>query len=176
VFYQNRERFNALLRAGKGETQEAAALFYYLNRTGYNGLCRFNSKGEFNVPFGQYKTITYAKSFPAFREAFAVWEFTTGDVEGVALRPDDFVYADPPYDVEFTAYAQGGFSWADQERTARFLAKHSGPIVLVNQATPRVENLYRSLGYAVRFLDAPRRISCTGDRTPAKEVVASRNL
>ena len=176
VFYQNRERFNALLRAGKGETQEAAALFYYLNRTGYNGLCRFNSRGEFNVPFGQYKTITYAKSFPAFRDAFSDWEFTAGDIEAVRLRANDFVYADPPYDVEFTAYAQGGFSWADQERTARFLAEHSGPVVLVNQATPRIEALYRSLGYAVRFLDAPRRISCTGDRTPAKEILATRNL
>lgn len=176
VFYQNRARFNAVLRAGKGETQEAAALFYYLNRTGYNGLCRFNSRGEFNVPFGRYKTITYAKSFPAFRDAFAGWEFTTGDVEAVALRPDDFVYADPPYDVEFTAYAQGGFSWSDQERTARFLSQHVGPVVLVNQATPRVERLYRSLGYAVRFLDAPRRISCNGDRTPAKEILATRNL
>ncbi len=176
VFYRNRDRFNALLRAGKGETQEAAALFYYLNRTGYNGLCRFNGRGEFNVPFGQYKTITYAKSFPAFRDAFAGWEFTTGDFGAITLSPDDFVYADPPYDVEFTSYAQGGFSWADQERTAEVFAQHSGPVVLVNQATPRVEKLYRSLGYSVGFLEAPRRISCTGDRTPAKEILATRNL
>ena len=59
VFYAQRERFNALLHAGKGGSQESAALFYYLNRTGYNGLCRFNSRGEFNVPFGQYKSISY---------------------------------------------------------------------------------------------------------------------
>ena len=176
LFYAQRERFNALLRAGKRESQESAALFYYLNRTGYNGLCRFNRRGEFNVPFGQYKSIAYAKSFPALRQALSDWEFTTGDVEAVALRPGDFVYADPPYDVEFTAYSAGGFSWADQERTARALARHDGPVVLVNQATPRVERLYRSLGYRVRFLDAPRRISCNGDRTPAKEILACRQL
>ena len=176
LFYMQRERFNALLRAGKGESEESAALFYYLNRTGYNGLCRFNSRGEFNVPFGQYKSISYARSFPAFREVLSDWEFTAGDVEAIALRPDDFIYADPPYDVEFTAYSKGGFSWTDQERTARALARHAGPVMLVNQATPRVEALYRSLGYAVRFLDAPRRISCNGDRTPAKEILATRNL
>lgn len=176
LFYQHRDRFNVLLRAGKGETQESAALFYYLNRTGYNGLCRFNSKGEFNVPFGQYKTITYAKSFPAFREAFESWEFTVGDFAAIPIRPDDFVYADPPYDVEFTAYAQGGFSWADQERTAQVLSRHKGPVVLVNQATPRIVALYRDLRYTVGYLDAPRRISCNGDRTPAKEVIATRNL
>jgi DNA adenine methylase len=176
LFYRHRERFNALLRAGESETQEAAALFYYLNRTGYNGLCRFNSKGEFNVPFGRYKSIAYARSFPGFVASLAAWQFTTGDVEAVGLQPDDFVYADPPYDVDFTAYAQGGFSWADQERTARFLAQHPGPVVLVNQATARIESLYRALGYTVQFLDAPRRISCTGDRRPAREILAVRNL
>jgi DNA adenine methylase len=46
----------------------------------------------------------------------------------------------------------------------------------VNQATPRVEALYRDLGYALRFADAPRRINCTGDRRPAREIMATRNL
>lgn len=176
LFYQYRERFNALMHAGKSECPESAALFYYLNRTGYNGLCRFNSKGEFNVPFGSYKTITYAKSFPAYREAFADWDFTAGDFAGISLKRDDFVYADPPYDVEFSAYSQGGFSWHDQTRAAEVFAKHRGPVVLVNQSTPRIDALYRRLGYEVRYLDAPRRISCNGDRTPAKEIFAMRNL
>lgn len=176
LFYQHRERFNALMHAGKSDSQESAALFYFLNRTGYNGLCRFNSKGEFNVPFGRYKAITYAKSFPAFREAFADWDFTVGDFAAIPLRRDDFVYADPPYDVEFTAYSQGGFSWDDQVRTAKVLATHRGPVVLVNQSTSRIDALYRELGYDLRYLDAPRRISCNGDRTPAKEILAARNL
>jgi DNA adenine methylase len=93
----------------------------------------------------------------------------------VALQPDDFVYADPPYDVQFTRYGKDGFAWDDQERTAECLARHRGPVVLVNQATARIEKLYRRLGYGVRFLDAPRRISCTGDRTPAREIFATRN-
>jgi DNA adenine methylase len=176
VFYRHRERFNELLRSGRADTEEAAALFYYLNRTGYNGLCRFNSRGEFNVPFGQYKVITYATGFGRFREALAQWEFTTGDFSDIAVDRDDFVYADPPYDVEFTAYSKGGFSWEDQERTAQVFAKHRGPVILVNQATPRIEKLYRGLGYDVRFMNAPRRISCTGDRTPAREILASRHV
>jgi DNA adenine methylase len=176
AFYEQRERFNALLRAGRGESAEAAGLFYYLNRTGYNGLCRFNRSGEFNVPFGQYKRIGYQREFCAYRETFARWTFATGDFATVPVAPGDFVYADPPYDVEFTQYARGGFSWADQERTATWLAKHAGPVVLVNQATPRIVALYRALGYTLRFLEAPRRINCTGDRTPAREVFALRNL
>src|SRR5204863_3946664 len=130
-----------LLTNGKAATKEAASLFYFLNRTGFNGLCRFNRSGEFNVPFGRYARISYTKDFLPYRDVLADWTFTTGDLEAVPLNRSDFVYADPPYDVEFTTYAQGGFSWDDQQRTAEWLAKHRGPVVLVNQATPRIEKL-----------------------------------
>jgi DNA adenine methylase len=176
VFYQNRDRFNELLTTGRAATREAAALFYYLNRTGFNGLCRFNRQGIFNVPFGRYVRIAYTRNFSAYREVFSDWAFTNTDVEAVPVERGDFIYADPPYDVEFTQYAKDGFTWDDQERTAVWLAKHRGPVVLVNQATSRVEALYRKLGYRVQFLEAPRRISCTGDRTPAREILGTRNL
>ena len=80
-------------------TVEAASLFYYLNRTGFNGLCRFNSRGEFNVPF--------------------------------------------------TQYSRAGFSWDDQARAVEWLARREGPVVLSNQATPRVVALYGKLGYDI---------------------------
>ena len=51
-------------------------------------------------------------------------------------------------------------------RPAEWLAEHPGPVVLSNQATPRIMQLYRSLGYKLRLLDAPRLISCNGDRAP----------
>lgn len=175
-YYDYRERFNALLARGQGASAEAAALFYYLNRTGYNGLCRFNRNGEFNVPFGQYRKINYWRDFSDYCQVFANWELSTLDFENVLLQPDDFVYADPPYDVPFTQYAKEGFGWNDQVRTAEWLAAHPGPVVLANQATPRVMDLYHDLGYHLRLLDGPRRISCTGDRGPATEVLALKNL
>jgi DNA adenine methylase len=176
LFYLHREHFNRLLASGNGETRAAAALFYYLNRTGFNGLCRFNRSGAFNVPFGRYARIGYTRDFTPYRDVFADWTFTNVDIEAVPIDRSDFVYADPPYDVEFTQYAKGGFSWDDQQRTAEWLAKHRGPVVLVNQATPRIEGLYRKLGFSVQFFDAPRRISCTGDRAPAREIMGIRNL
>ena len=176
VFYSYRREFNRLLQEGKGDTAEAAMLFYYLNRTGYNGLCRFNRNGEFNVPFGSYTHIGYRSNFLEYREVFAEWKFTSIDFEKIPLRPDDFVYADPPYDVEFRQYSKDGFGWDEQERAAAWLASHTGPVVLSNQATPRIVKLYRKLGYGIKFLHAPRRISCNGDRTPAEEVLAIRNL
>ena len=176
LYYEHRARFNALMSRGRENTAEAAALFYYLNRTGYNGLCRFNRSGGFNVPFGRYARINYVRDFSPYAIDFSGWDFSTGDFEEIALKPTDFVYADPPYDVEFTAYSRGGFTWKDQQRTARFCAAHRGPVVLVNQATDRVVRLYESLGYTLTFVNGPRRISCDGNRTPAREVVATRNL
>ena len=176
AFYERRERFNAILASSKANTREAAGLFYYLNRTGYNGLCRFNSRGQFNVPFGRYKTINYTADFTAYKEVLSSWTFTVGDVSELAIDRDDFIYADPPYDVDFTQYAQGGFTWEDQKRTAELLSRHPGPVVLVNQATPRIKDLYKALGFRIRELDAPRRISCNGDRSPAREVIATKNV
>jgi DNA adenine methylase len=176
LFYRHRSRFNELLRTSKHETREAASLFYYLNRTAYNGLCRFNRSGEYNVPFGRYTTINYRQAFPDYKRLFADWQFSDGRFDQIKLRSNDFVYADPPYDVEFTQYAKDGFGWGDQILTAELLAKHDGPVILSNQATRRIIELYRDLGFRLIRLDAPRRISCTGDRTRAKEVIALRNL
>ena len=153
LFYEHRARFNELLADRRQQTAEAAALFYFLNRTCFNGLCRFNRKGAFNVPFGQYTRIPYVRDFSSYQDVLGRWTFTTGDLESVALTRHDFIYADPPYDVPFTQYSRGGFSWDDQVRAA-----------------------YRDLDYTVDFLSAPRRISRTGDRTPAKEILATRHL
>lgn len=172
LYEHHRARFNELVRSGNITTREAAELFYYLNRTGYNGLCRFNRRGEFNVPFGKYKRITYRHDFSAYVPLLRSWTFLCGDFEQVPLEPEDFVYADPPYDVEFTQYAPGGFTWQDHIRLVQWLARHPGPVVISNQATPRVVELYREHGFQLYFLRAPRRIACNGDRTPAREVLA----
>lgn len=175
-YYASRERFNHLIDTNADETQEAAELFYYLNRTCYNGLCRFNRKGRFNVPFGKYKTINYLPNFDELTPQLAAWTFTAGDFESIPLQSGDFVYADPPYDVQFVSYSQQGFNWDDQVRLAHWLATHDAPVIISNQATDRIMELYQDLGYACITLPAPRRISCNGDRKPALEVLAMRNI
>jgi DNA adenine methylase len=176
AYYRARSRFNDLLTAGQQQSAEAAGLFYYLNRTGYNGLCRFNRSGHFNVPFGRHPRLNYKYDFTEFRAVFAGWTFLNRHFREVPLEAADFVYADPPYDVEFTKYSKDGFSWEDQLDAAEWLSKHQGPVILSNQATKRIVDEYKRLGFVIRTLDAPRKISCTGDRSPAVEVLAIRNL
>ncbi len=176
LYYRHRDRFNQLITEGRTESREAAELFYYLNRTCYNGLCRFNRSGQFNVPFGRHRTINYQRDFGQYQAQFGGWQFQTGDFESLALEPGDFIYADPPYDVEFTQYSKESFKWEEQERLARWLAKHPGPVVLSNQATGRIKDLYASLGFDLTIKEAPRMISCNGDRTKANEVIATRGM
>ena len=179
LFYLYRDWFNDLISKGsRGKrTSEAAQLFYYLNRTAFNGLCRFNSSGRFNVPFGKYKAVDYRSDFLSYRGLFRRWEFSANDFEKIELERGDFVYCDPPYfKVGFDRYSAGGFSWDDQVRLAEWLARCRGPVLLSNQAAPEIVRLYRKLGFRLKFIYGPRRISANGVRRPAREVLATRNV
>jgi DNA adenine methylase len=175
-YFKQRDLFNSLVESNTANTAQAATLFYYLNRTGFNGLCRFNSRGLFNVPFGRYKTINYIRDFSAYTRRLTHWSFACQDFERLTIEPDDFLYVDPPYDVEFTKYSKEDFTWTDQERLVEWLRSLTTPMVVSNQATERVIDLYSKAGFEIRTVSAPRRISCTGDREPALEMVATRNL
>ncbi len=176
LFYAYRSQFNQAAVSGRYTTSRAAQLFYYLNHNGYNGLCRFNKKGEFNVPFGKYKVIKYRRDFSEYQQPLSAWVFCDTDFEALNIKASDFIYADPPYDVEFRQYSAQSFDFSQQQRLAKWLSRHPGPVVLSNQATPRIKDLYRSLGFSLRMLKAPRMIACNGDREPAIEVLATRNL
>ncbi len=176
LYYQYRLRLNDLIASGNSDGSESAELFYYLNRSGYNGLSRFNSKGQFNVPFGRYKTINYLQDFSGYKEVFKNWQFLACDFEQLIIRSDDIVYADPPYDVQFTKYAKEDFTWHDQERLANWLGKLNVPVVVSNQATSRIIKLYKKLGFRINKLSAPRMISCNGNRAEAMEILAFKNI
>ena len=130
-------------------------MMIYLNRTGYNGLFRLNSKGEFNVPVGGYENpqICQPDNLQAVAAALGTnVTLTQCDFEGVldVACSDDFVYLDPPYaplnrTSQFTGYTAGGFSLADQERLQRIviqLASRGCWVLLSNSATPEIDRLY----------------------------------
>jgi DNA adenine methylase len=175
-YYELRESFNMLIEAESDGCAESAMLFYYLNHTGYNGLCRFNKDGKFNVPYGKRRKVNYRQDFSEYVAALAGWEIEHGSFEKTQLRSGDFVYLDPPYDGTFSDYSTGGFSWDQQEQLAEMFARHDGPVVASNNATARIINLYSRLGYEVHFITAPRSISSDGDRSSVIEMLAIKNL
>lgn len=179
-YYELREEFN-LTRS----RETRAALFIYLNRHGYNGLCRYNAKGRFNVPFGRYKRPYYperelhAFHLKAQRAEFQLSEFEQ-TLEGT--RAGDVVYCDPPYvplsaSSNFTSYSAGGFTMAQQQRLAK-LAQQSAergiPVVISNHSTEQIRAIYREAGGRCgRAFGVQRYISCNGGRRhKANELLA----
>lgn len=176
AFYEARAEFNNLIKAGKINSKKTAELFYYLNRTCFNGLCRFNSKNEFNVPFGRYKKINYTQDFTVYSQPLSNWEIACHDFEQTKLGDNDFLYIDPPYDTPFTQYGKEDFTWADQLRLIDWLGDQKVPMVVTNQATTRILKAYQAAGFTLTTLLAPRRIASSGDRTPALEMLATKNI
>lgn len=174
AFDDNKARFNELVLPR--DSKEAASLFYYLNRTCFNGLCRFNKAGKFNVPFGRYEKVRFVRDFSEYKVQFRHWEFENLTFEKLVVDDDDFLYVDPPYHVTFTQYSKEGFTWEDQKAVALRYATHPGPVVLSNNKTGPITQLYRKHRYDLHYRHAPRMISCDGDRTKAKEVLATRNM
>jgi len=150
---------------------EIAAWFVYLNRTGYNGLYRVNSKNGFNVPFGDYKnpTICDADNLRACARALKGARIEKRDFAAVLTRakPGDFVYFDPPYipltaTSRFTDYTSEGFSDADQLRlrnVALALKRRGVTVLLSNSSAPRVYALYEQHFDCVE-VDARRSVNC----------------
>ena len=175
-YYSLRDKFNALIQSEKAQTTELAKIFWQLNRWGYNGLCRFNQKGLFNVPYGDNKT---AKKFDLslYHQQFKHWTFTSGDFEQISLKAQDLVFCDPPYDNAFKSYCERDFSFEDQIRLVSWLDKYQGPTILMNHPTDRIMELYQDHGFSLSIISAPRSISCQKlGRKPCQEVVAIKNF
>lgn len=176
AYYRNRQVFNSCVQ-GLDRSTLAAWLFYYLNRTGFNGLCRFNAKGAFNVPYGKYKKVNYDIDFKAYQPILENWYFTAEDFTGLQLGTHHSVwFIDPPYDDGFASYQASKFSWTNQIRLAEYTAQRRGLIVAMNKPTERIINLYSKYGFRLWLIEAPRRISCNGDRTPVKELLITNSL
>lgn len=156
----------------------SAGLFYVLNRTCFNGMWRENAAGHMTTSAGTVRKSIPPCGGPEWAEALAGVDLSCrswldlGDL----VRPDDFVYADPPYDAGFVGYTPGGFDWPDHCLLADWLGAHPGPVVACNAATPRVRALYKAKGFALLDVLAPRRIAGNGDRQPAPELIMWKGL
>lgn len=172
-YHVHRAEFNKLVAAGCGNTLPAAEHFYALNQWCFNGLWRVNKKGEFNVP--PRPVLRQMAEFDPneYQETFNHWMFTCGDFEKLNLVSTDFVYADPPYDGTFDGYDAAGFNFRDQERLVYWLAKHQGPVCMMNAATDRMLQLYTDLGFAWTEIEAPQRMHQSRGRSgKIREVMA----
>ncbi|CDH05343.1 DNA adenine methylase [Xenorhabdus bovienii str. oregonense] len=163
-FYRLREEFNK-----SQEPLYRSLLFLYLNRHCYNGLCRYNSRGEFNVPFGRYKK-------PYFPEDELYWFAEKAQKASFVCQhyqitldnapQGSVIYCDPPYaplsaTANFTAYHTNSFNLLDQENLARMAyhlsSQQSIPVLISNHDTPMTREWYHQA--TLHIVKARRTIS-----------------
>jgi DNA adenine methylase len=170
------ERRDSLWRA---YTPRLAAMLIYLNRTGFNGLFRLNSKGQFNVPHGRYSNPSICDERNLRTVAAALdgerVQLLHASFEAVLDRASagDFIYFDPPYaplsaTSAFTSYTAGGFDRKDQERLRDVivrLVRKKCHVLLSNSTAPQISALY----------DTPsmRRLGIDAHRVPARRAINS---
>ncbi len=142
-----------------------SALFFFIRNYAYSGMFRYSKKGEFNVPYGgiaynsktMYKKLEYYKS-QAVRKHFERTKIFSCDFEcflnKCSLQTDDFVFLDPPYDSEFSTYAQNAFTQEDQRRLAHYLINVCpAKWMMIIKHTDFIYNLYDRAGISIKAFD-----------------------
>lgn len=142
-----------------------SALFFFMRNYAYSGMFRYSSKGEFNVPYGgiaynsklMEKKLNYYRSKPLLNH-FAKAHIYNLDFEEflreVNPNENDFVFLDPPYDSEFSTYAQNAFTKADQERLAHFMINEcKAKWMMIIKNTDFIFDLYNKEGINIRTFD-----------------------
>ncbi|AFP85138.1 adenine-specific DNA-methyltransferase [secondary endosymbiont of Ctenarytaina eucalypti] len=164
VYYPLRSAFNLCTDA-----HERAVLFLYLNRHCYNGLCRYNLSGEFNVPFGRYKKPYFPEwELYQFAEKARRAVFFCEHYDKTLSRavPGSVVYCDPPYvplstTANFTAYYNHRFNLIEQQNLARLASQLAGeskiPVLISNHDTALTRQWYNDA--VLYYVTARRTIS-----------------
>lgn len=144
LYYLLRDMYNGIIE----KKYLDATLYYFINKTSYSGMLRFNSKGEFNVPFGRYKNFNTQLVSEEHSELLKRTEITNEDYSEIFNRctVNDFVFLDPPYDCIFTDYGnieQNGFTEDNHRRLAQDFRNLKSRSLMVIGKTPLTEELYR---------------------------------
>ena len=176
-YYAFRQQFNK-----SKQLRKKAALFLYLNRHGYNGLCRYNQQGGYNVPFGRYKKPYFPLAeMQYFHQKGQSCEVIHSDFKQTFKQATkgDVIYCDPPYvplskSANFTSYTNRGFGEQEQielSQLAISMANKGIPVIISNHDTPFTRHHYRH--GQIKTFHVTRSISCVGNkRAKVRELVA----
>lgn len=144
LYYGIRDMFNGL----KQSEYSDAAIYYFINKTAYSGMIRYNSKGEFNVPFGRYKNLNTSFVTEQHCRLLQHTEVHNEDYHAIfaMAQENDFMFLDPPYDCVFSDYGneeyRNGFNDENHIELAEAFRNLPCKALLVIGRTPLTERLY----------------------------------
>lgn len=120
--------------------------FYYLRKTCFRGMMRYNKQGGFNIPFGRYKTCNFENlKDPNYKKIFDTTQIFNKPFDWIFEQfdsPDNFVFLDPPYDSKFTDYGYCKFGSEEHRRLAECFKKTKNKCLMIIGKTPLIDELY----------------------------------
>jgi len=134
-------------------------------------MFRYNDDGDFNVPYGgiSYNRKSLANALEYYRSEPLQDLFSKTTIENLDFeeffklhqpQENDFVFLDPPYDSEFSTYAQNDFGREDQKRLAHYLINECrAKWMMVIKATPFILSLYENHGLTMKTFDKTYQVS-----------------
>lgn len=140
LYYEMRKEFN--YPSGK---YLHGTVYYFINKTAYSGMIRYNKKGEFNVPYGRYKNFNTNLITNKHYELLKNTEIYNLDYAKIfeIATPNDIMFLDPPYDCVFNDYGNDdGFNEEDQRRLAEEYKNLNTRALMIVAKTPLTEELY----------------------------------
>lgn len=146
-YYSMRDMFNGI----SDKKYSDALLYFFINKTAYSGMIRYNAKGEFNVPFGRYQKINTSLITKAHSNLLSLAEIYNLDYSEIfdMAKEDDFIFLDPPYDCVFSDYGneeyKDGFNDQYHIKLANDIKKLNCRVLLVIGRTPLTERLYADM-------------------------------
>ena len=147
LYYRIRDMYNQKIPTEYLDS----VLYFFINKTAYSGMIRYNAQGEYNVPFGRYQNfntrlITEEHSLLLQNAEIRTGDYTTSFAEA---SENDFMFLDPPYDCIFNDYgntlAKNGFDEAEHRRLASAFSELKCKALMVIGKTPLTMELYGSL-------------------------------
>ncbi len=140
------------------------AIFYFIREFCYASMFRYNKNGKFNVPYGGIsynrkefiKKIEYidSKEIKEYMEQTQIYcEDFEDFLKEVKPERGDFIFLDPPYDTEFSTYAQNEFAKKDQVRLCEYLKNTKANIMLIIKNTEFIYNLYNTKEFKIKTFD-----------------------
>lgn len=144
LYYHIRDMYNGIIPS----QYLKAVLYFFINKTAYSGMIRYNAQGEFNVPFGRYQNFNTGLLTAAHAKLLRKARILNGDYSVVfeAAQEDDFMFLDPPYDCVFNDYGNlelaNGFDEAQHRRLAAMFRTLQCRALMVIGKTPLTEELY----------------------------------
>lgn len=148
--------------------------FYFIREYCYSSMFRYNSNGEFNVPYGgiSYNKKNFQRKIDYIKSKELQTHFINTDIYNldfedflneIKLSENDFIFLDPPYDTDFSSYVNNAFDKKDQERLANYLInKCPAKFMLVIKNTEFIMNLYIDKGLHINSFDKKYMVSFKG--------------